>query len=193
MLNFSLVTRHSPIAFLATLASGLVACSTLAPSVLAYSPDDSAAGGSSQPVKAGLAAAPEISGSSRVLQGKAEAVSIRDKNLRAYQASQLYKQGAAALDKKNYKLAADLFKRAGDLFDMDGSEKFQAQAKFAEAQSRRLLGQTDKASKLFQAAIDLFHEYDPLSPYLKAALDNLKKLSPNLTAQVTRDQAQLRM
>jgi tetratricopeptide (TPR) repeat protein len=174
--------------------AGAITFSGVCTRVSASQPGESGiSGASSQPTSTGIAAAPESVGSSRVLQGKAEAVSIREKNMRAFQASQLYKQGALALDKKNYKLAADLFKRAGDGFDMDGSEKFQAQAKFAEAQSRRLLGQTDKASKLFQAAIDLFNEYDPLSPYLKAALDNVKKLSPALTAQVTRDQARLRM
>ncbi len=172
-------------------AVGAFSCSGIAAPSLANQPNDSGFSGS-LPV-AGIASAAESVGTSRVLQGKAEAVSIRDKNARALQGSQLYKQGAAAIDKKNYKMAADLFNRAGVAWDMDGSEKFQAQAKFAEAQCQRLLGQTDKASRSFQAAIDLFNEYDPLSPYLKAALDNLKKLSPTLTAQVNRDQARYRM
>jgi hypothetical protein len=174
-------------------SAGAVLCTGIASPSCAGQPSDSGLSGSSSLPPTGIASAPETVGTSRVLQGKAEAVSIRDKNARALQGSQLYKQGAGAIDKKNYKMAADLFKRAGEAWDMDGSEKFQAQAKFAEAQCQRLMGQTDKASRSFQAAIDLFNEYDPLSPYLKAALDNLKKLSPKLTAQVNRDQARYRM
>ncbi len=131
-------------------------------------------------------------GGTRILQGKAEAISFKERNFRAWQSSQYYQQGALALDRKDIKLAADLFKRAGEGFDMEGSEKFQAEAKFAEAQARRLLGQTEKASKLYQAAIDLFNDYDPLSPYLKAAMDNLKKLSPQLSAKINTDEARLR-
>lgn len=130
-------------------------------------------------------------GKSKMLQGKAEATAVKDANLRAWQSSQLYKQGALALDRKDYRSAAALFKRAGDGFDMEGSEKFEAQARFAEAQTRRLLGQTDQSSKCYQAAIDLFNEYDPLSPYLKASLDNLKKVKPALTGQVASQQARL--
>ena len=146
-------------------------------------------------VGAGSSVASTTSGTGggvKMLQGKAESISFKDRNFRAWQSSQFYQQGALALDRKNFKLAADLFKRAGNGFDMEGSEKFQAESLFAEAQSRRLLGQTDKASKLYQAAIDLFNEYDPLSPYLKAALDNLKKVSPSLAAQVSRDEARLK-
>jgi tetratricopeptide (TPR) repeat protein len=182
--------RAHALAFAISAASAVL-CSGIASQSFASQPGDSSLAGTLPAT--GIASAPENVGSSRVLQGKAEAVSIRDKNARALQGSQLYKQGAVAIDKKNYKLAADLFKRSGEAWDMDGSEKFQAQAKFAEAQCQRLLGQTDKAAKTFQAAIDLFNEYDPLSPYLKAALDNLKKLSPTLTAQVNRDQARYRM
>jgi hypothetical protein len=125
------------------------------------------------------------------LEGKAELNTLRDEKAAAL-AAQAYKQGVAALNSRNGQLAADCFKRAGDLFEaVIGDEKYLAESRYAEAQSRRLIGQTDAASKLYQAAVDLFQEYDPLSPYLKGALDSLKKTNPKLTGKV--DQAEARL
>jgi tetratricopeptide (TPR) repeat protein len=134
----------------------------------------------------------DASNKSGVLQGSAEMSTIRaDKNVRAMQASLLYKQGVAALNTRDYRFAADRFKQAEPGFDSPGYEKYLAETKYAEAQSRRLLGQKEQAKKLYQEAIDLFNEYDPLSPYLKPALDYLKKLAPQLSGRVKRDEARL--
>jgi len=143
------------------------------------------------PKDAEAASSGDSGSSPKVLHGNAEVTAARD-NFKAWQASKLYEQGAMALDAKNMRLAAECFKRAAPGFDQPGYEKFEAQAKFAEAQSRRLLGQTKESARLYQAAIDLFNEYDPLSPYLKAALDNLPKVAPNLKGKVETDKARLR-
>jgi hypothetical protein len=132
----------------------------------------------------------QTGGKSNVLHGAAEVSAMRD-NLKAWQASKMYEQGAMALDAKNLRLAAECFRRAAPGFDQPGYEKFEAQTKFAEAQSRRLLGQKKDSAKLYQAAIDLFNEYDPLSPYLKAALDNLPKVAPELKGKAAMDKARL--
>lgn len=129
-------------------------------------------------------------GGKNVLHGAAEVSAMRD-NFKAWQASKLYEQGAMALDAKNIRLAAECFKRAAPGFDQPGYEKFEAQTKYAEAQARRLLGQKKDAAKLYQAAIDLFNEYDPLSPYLKASLDNLPKVAPELKGKAAMDKARL--
>ena len=129
---------------------------------------------------------------SHVLHGKAEVTEItKDKNLKDWQAAQFYAQGTKALDAKKIKLAADLFKRAGDDFDAADDLKFEAQARYAEAQARRLLGEANKATKLYQRSIELFKEYDPLSPYLKPSLDYLKSVAPQLTGQVAMEKARL--
>jgi len=125
------------------------------------------------------------------LEGKAEVNSIKDEKTAAL-AAQAYKQGVMALSSRNGQLAAECFKRAGDLFEaVLGDEKYLAEARYAEAQSRRMIGQIDASSKLYQAAVDLFQEYDPLSPYLKGALDSLKKTNPTLTGKVNQAEAQL--
>jgi tetratricopeptide (TPR) repeat protein len=125
-----------------------------------------------------------------VLKGSAEVTrSNEDNQLRAWRAAQLYKQGVACLGLRNFKFAAEYFKQSGDLFETTfGYEKALAESRYAEAQARRLLGQTQQASKLYQAAIDLFQEYDPLSPYLKGAMDTLKNISPNLKAGLAKSE-----
>src|SRR5579871_1378761 len=67
----------------------------------------------------------------------------------ALQGSQLYKQGADALNRQNYRAAADLFHRSAACFEQSGEDKFQAQALFAEAQSNRLMGHVQDAGKLY--------------------------------------------
>ena len=109
-----------------------------------------------------------------MLQGKAEIIETKDNNMRAWQAAQTYKLGVSSLTEKRYAIAAGYFKSAGNAFAaIPGNEKFLAEAKFAEGQSRRLMGQKKAAYELYQEAIDLFRQYDPLSPYLQAALDNI--------------------
>lgn len=130
-------------------------------------------------------------GANKMLYGTAEVAVTRDSNQRAWIASQLYRRGSAALDQGNYRLAADCFKQAGVGFDQMGFEKLQAQTAFAEAQSRRLLGEAKQSARLYQLAVDLFNQYDPLSPYLKAALDNLEKVSPSLKGKVEQNKARL--
>jgi hypothetical protein len=126
------------------------------------------------------------------LEGRAEVNALRDPNV-LMKAGQSYRQGVAALSVKNVRAAADLFKLAGDQLEtITGQEQFLGEARYAEAQSRRLLGQTDAAARLYQAAIDLFKEYDPLSPYLKGSLDSLKKLKPGLSGKVAQDEWRLK-
>jgi hypothetical protein len=108
------------------------------------------------------------------LEGKAEVTEVRDNTLHALEGSRMYQRGVLCLSTKRFGVAADCFKSAGDQFAFSaGNEKYMAQSRFAEAQSRRILGQKQAATKLYQEAVDLFRQYDPLSPYLKAALDNL--------------------
>jgi tetratricopeptide (TPR) repeat protein len=126
-----------------------------------------------------------------MLHGSAEMHTSKDTQGVAWQGAQLYKQGADALNRNNYRAAADWFHRAADCFQQASEDKFQAQALFAEAQSNRLMGHAHDAAKMYQAAIDLFNEYDPLSPYLKPALDELKKCNPSLAGQVNTNQARL--
>jgi len=126
------------------------------------------------------------------LEGRAEVNQLHDPNA-LLKAGQFYRQGVAALNSENIRLAADSFKRAGDLLEaIAGQEQFLGEARYAEAQSRRLLGQADAAAHLYQAAIDTFQQYDPLNPYQKAALDSLKKLKPALKGKVDRDEARLK-
>lgn len=83
-----------------------------------------------------------------------------------------YKKGFAFLSAGKFAPAAELFKRSGAQFDR-GYEKYRAESLYAEAQCRRMLGQTTEASRLYQAAIKLFKAHDAESPYLKAAIEQL--------------------
>jgi tetratricopeptide (TPR) repeat protein len=116
-----------------------------------------------------------------ILHGKAEVIEEHDNTLHALEGSRMYQRGVLCLSSKRYGVAADCFKTAGDQFALsNGNEKFLAESRFAEAQSRRLLGQKQAAIQLYKEAIDLFGQYDPHSPYLKAALDNLNIYNPAL-------------
>jgi hypothetical protein len=127
-----------------------------------------------------------------ILHGKAEVTEQVDNNIQAWQASQIYRQGVIALSGKEYNLAAQFFKLAGDGFAAaGGNEKFMAESRYAEGQSRRLLGQKQLAQPLYQEAIALFKQYDPLSPYLKAAVDNLKSITPPLQARAAKSDIRL--
>lgn len=137
--------------------------------------------------------ASDVAKTPQVLEGKAEVSTTREGNtLRAWKASQDYRQGVAALGVRNFRQAANCFKKAGDGFESTvGYEKFLGESRFAEAQARKFLGETHEAARLYQAAIDLFQEYDPLSPYQKAAFDALKKCAPTLTGRVKQAEARL--
>jgi len=135
---------------------------------------------------------PSIPRPTMKLEGRAVVNQLHDPNA-LMKAGQIYRQGVVALNANNVRLAAECFKKAGDFLEaIAGQEQFLGQARYAEAQSRMLLGQTDAASHLYQAAIDIMQEYDPLSPYLKGALDTLKKLNPALSGKVARDEARLK-
>jgi hypothetical protein len=130
-----------------------------------------------------------------VLQGKAEVSEHMEtgSNLQAWQASQVYKEGVKALSTRDYNFAAQFFKIAGDGFAAAGhNEKFLAEARYAEGQARRLLGQKQAAAPLYQEAIALFKQYDPLSPYLKAAMDNLRLIAPPLQARAAKSDIRLK-
>src|SRR5579883_1309426 len=93
------------------------------------------------------------------LEGKAEFQQYT--GIAAWQASQNYRQGVAALGVKDYAMAADFFKQAGSGFAVsDGAGKYLAEARFAEGQARRLLKQNAQAAKLFSEAVELFRKYD---------------------------------
>jgi hypothetical protein len=123
-------------------------------------------------------AAASTSGKSVKLEGKAEVQQQLDPYLAAWQASQAYRQGVAALGAKDYNLAAEFFKQAGDGFESSlGEGRHLAEARFAEAQARRLLKQNAQAAKLFAIAVDLLRKYEPGSPFLKAAVAYLNGLT----------------
>jgi len=128
-----------------------------------------------------------------ILRGKAEIIEGHNNALRAIEASRMYQRGVLCLSTKRFGVAADCFKSAGDQFAMStGNEKFLAESRFAEAQSRRMLGQGQAATQLYQEAIDLFRQYDPLSPYLKAAMDNLNSSMPGLHGRASLAEARLK-
>lgn len=122
----------------------------------------------------------------RILQGSAEMHEQgADATLQAEKAAQVYKQGVAALGSNNFRAAAEYFKRAGDGFRSSvGDGKFLGESLYAEAQSRRMIGQVDQSTRLYRLAIDQFQKYDPLSPYLKASFDQLKIVAPKLAAGI---------
>lgn len=127
-----------------------------------------------------------------ILRGKAEVIEGHDSTLHALEASRMYQRGVLCLSTKRFGVAADCFKAAGDQFALStGNEKFLAEARFAEAQSRRMLGQKQTATQLYQEAVDLFRQYDPLSPYLKAALDNLNLSGSSLHGRASLEQVRL--
>lgn len=143
-------------------------------------------------LSAGIADQPDKN-KSYILRGKAEIIEGHDNTLHALEASRMYQRGVLCLSTKRFGVAADCFKTAGDQFALStGNEKFLAESRFAEAQSRRMLGQKQAATQLYQEAVDLFRQYDPLSPYLKAALDNLNQASPGLHGRASLAQARLR-
>ncbi len=111
------------------------------------------------------------------LEGKAEMAAPLFTNLREWQASQYYKQGVSALSVNNLYGAAEQFRIAEAGFAMANNGRFQAQAKYAEAQTRRMLRQNAQAATLYAAAAELFRKYDPTSPYLKASIDQVGLLS----------------
>jgi len=137
---------------------------------------------------AGAASSADDKNKSIILHGKAEIIEQHENVLHALEASRMYQRGVLCLSTKRFGVAADCFKSAGDQFALSsGNEKFLAESRFAEAQSRRMLGQKQAATQLYQEAVELFRQYDPLSPYLKAALDNLNISSPGLHGRVAQD------
>lgn len=92
-----------------------------------------------------------------------------------------YQQAWYALGMKQYKQAAESFQVAGDQLEASGGEtKFLSEARFAEAQTRRLLGHYDRARDLYKRSIELFEKTDPQSYYLKASRDALKDLESKI-------------
>jgi hypothetical protein len=111
----------------------------------------------------------------KVLQGGTSVYHARDPYLEVWRASMLYQQGAYALYSQDPRFAADCFKQSGDAFEMSiGEGRFLAESRFAEAQSRRLMGQIPQSARLFQIAVDIFRRTDPYNPYLVAGLQNLQ-------------------
>ncbi|MCC7531498.1 MAG: hypothetical protein IT342_23550 [Candidatus Melainabacteria bacterium] len=102
------------------------------------------------------------SGKRYVLQGKTEVIDFKLSEFDAY------KQGMAALDRRNYADAQIQF-RAGAAKLGDGYEKYRAECNFFEAKCLMMTGKIDQAVSLLKAAIALFGQHDPLNPYKLAA------------------------
>ncbi|HEY9793965.1 MAG TPA: hypothetical protein V6D22_26450 [Candidatus Obscuribacterales bacterium] len=115
------------------------------------------------------------------LQGHAEVethLQQAQRDMVAWQASQMYRQGAYFMAINDFVSAAECFKQAGDGFENSlGPGKFLGESRYAEAQARRLLKQNARAAQLFQVAIDLFEQYDPRNPFLKAGIPYLDQLT----------------
>ena len=109
------------------------------------------------------------------LEGRAEVTDLGADA--AKKAGLHYREAMAALDGKKYAEAAKLFKLAGDLYDR-GFERYRGQARYAEAQCRRMLGQRLDATRLYGEAADIFKKYEPDSPYLRASVEQLSSLVP---------------
>ena len=89
-----------------------------------------------------------------------------------------YQQGWNALSVRAYRDAADYFQLAGDQLEAgSGASRFCAEARFAEAQTRRLMGQFDRSVYCYKRAIAMFEQTDPRSFYLKAAHEALQELA----------------
>lgn len=92
-----------------------------------------------------------------------------------------YQQGWYALGQRQFQVAADYFQIAGDQLEAGtGQTRFLAEARFAEAQTRRLLGQYDRSADLYRKAIAVFQQVDPTSFYLRAAHDALREMGKPL-------------
>jgi hypothetical protein len=111
------------------------------------------------------------------LEGRAE-VQQFNHDMQAWQGSQLYRQGAYFMGINDFSAAGECFRQSGNAFETAvGPSKMLAEARYAEAQCRRLLKQKAQAVHLFQIAIDLFTEYDPRNPFLKAGKGYLDDLN----------------
>lgn len=102
------------------------------------------------------------SGKRFLLQGKTEHVDFLLSEFDGY------KQGMAALDKRNYALAESLFKAAAAKLD-NGYEKYRAECNFFEAKCLMMQGKFDQSMALLKSAIALFDQHDPSNPYKLAA------------------------
>lgn len=102
------------------------------------------------------------SGKRFLLQGKTEVVDFRLSEFDGY------KQGMAALDKRNYALAESLFKAAAAKLD-NGYEKYRAECNFFEAKCLMMQGKFDQSMALLKSAIAMFDQHDPSNPYKLAA------------------------
>lgn len=92
-----------------------------------------------------------------------------------------YQQGWFALGQQQYQVAADYFQIAGDQMEATmGQTKFLAEARFAEGQTRKLLGQYDRSRDCYKRAVAIFEQTDPRSFYLNAAKGALKEMQPKL-------------
>lgn len=89
-----------------------------------------------------------------------------------------YQQGWYALGHQQIQVAADYFQIAGDQLEAGtGASRFLAEARFAEAQCRKLMGQYDRSADCYKRAIAIFEQTDPRSFYLKSAHDALKDMA----------------
>lgn len=112
-----------------------------------------------------------------MLKGGTAVYQQRDPRLEIWRASQLYQQGGYALYMRDPRVAAECFKQSGDAFELAiGEGRFLAESRFAEAQSRRLMGQIPESARLFQIAVDIFRRTDPYNPFLFAGIQNLQMM-----------------
>jgi hypothetical protein len=96
-----------------------------------------------------------------------------------------YQQGWYALGHQQFQVAADYFQIAGDQLEAGtGQSRFVAEARFAEAQCRRMMGQYDRSADLYKRAIAIFQQVDPTSFYLRAAHQALTEMGKAAYAPV---------
>ncbi len=122
------------------------------------------------------------SGKRFVLQGKTEVIDFRLNEFEGY------KQGMAALDKRNYAAAETLFRAAAAKLD-DGYEKYRAECNFFEAKCLMMQGKYDQSMAVLKSSIALFDRHDPSNPYKLAAQ---KQVGDLLSGKARMDNAMMR-
>lgn len=98
-----------------------------------------------------------------------------------------YQQGWYALGHQQFQIAADYFQIAGDQLEAGtGQSRYVAEARFAEGQCRRLMGQYDRSADRYRRAIAIFEQVDPTSFYLRAAHQALTEMGKASYAPVNK-------
>ncbi len=90
--------------------------------------------------------------------------------------SQSYQDGMTAIEKKDFALAASLFKLTAARLGT-ANEKLRAECLYFEAGCRLMQNERAEAANLYKSAWNLFEKHDPGSPYKELAIQQLCDLS----------------